>query len=690
MLPRSITRQHLDTMFQFKVVEESYGSRGQLQPGDLVIRAPLSITDADGPFRIIQYQPKTTIETENANVIFPTPTNPSNHSAGPASHRVADLNADDDSHLDVADDELRRSIIAEWEQLMSSRSLAEFVCAVCGRRTPTDKVVTVEPSRIDLTLLRNDELPGNVLPTTYNLDAYDRAILHPKGLTKLREQGTLRICVECSRPLFDGVMPRFALANWLYYGHEELPSDVKTAFRLATHVERILVSRARGSRISYKFSQLPGHYLEGTDSRVSQSCVKGNVAIHPQDATHLNDVLPPVDDTIRDTVCAVFVGETKPTRETIAKLKPVLVRKSRVKCIIQFLVAHNPWYSVSTDFKGFSQENLDQLLGRDAVEVDEGVLCSMEIGHIQHSNAVTGATDGYVPGDDGALQSSSDGMLMENVGYTDDSESPVDYNGMSLRALAHCLKGGAFIKSQAGSKLIPDFENPRLLSWLFPHLDPWGIGGFYDARRRLPLSLDQQLKYLLMVDDSPFRDDPDFAFVYYNIRQKRAVFDSITFRVAASQREYVTEQLLKVDITRLEKLIAAFKSNPKHEVRDPDDAAILKLLLKVNTVTHDLPGSNGYKVMLRNQIRALTNFVGTPTLFITLNPSDRDHPLVRLYAGHDIDVESEARGEELSRWKRTMLAAANPSACARFFDRMITQFIEVVLRFKSPKRGLFG
>ncbi|KAI0350510.1 hypothetical protein OH77DRAFT_1430978, partial [Trametes cingulata] len=42
-----------------------------------------------------------------------------------------------------------------------------------------------------------------------------------------------------------------------------------------------------------------------------------------------------------------FVGATKPTRENIEKLKPVCVRKSRIKILIDFLVANNPHYEVS-------------------------------------------------------------------------------------------------------------------------------------------------------------------------------------------------------------------------------------------------------------------------------------------------------------------------------------------------------
>ncbi|KAI0730648.1 hypothetical protein C8Q76DRAFT_573271, partial [Earliella scabrosa] len=394
---------------------------------------------------------------------------------------------------------------------------------------------------------------------------------------------------------------------------------------------------------------------------------------------------------IRDTVCAVFVGKTKPTAKNIESLNPVLVSKSRVKLMINFLTDSNDSYRVTDRFRGFSQENLDSLLGPGNEHRDEGVPCSMEIGHIQLNDAMTGATESYVPGlESQDRRPTDDDMLLESVGYTDSDDTPQNIKLMSMRAVSHCLNGGGFIKSQAGSTFIPDFENPSLLSWLFPHLDPWGIGGFHEPRRLTSLSLDQQLKYLLAVEGSPFRKDPDFAFVYYNIRQKKAVFDSVTFHVRASQRDQIVEELLKVNVETLDRMIAQLKLSPQYKARNQEEANILRLLLKVNTSSHDIPGSNGYKIGLRNQIRALINFEGPPTLFITLNPSDRDHPLVRLYAGHEIDVEDRMRGEELSRWQRSVIAAKNPDACARFFHTMISNFINIVLRFGRPGKGLFG
>ncbi|KAI9059357.1 hypothetical protein FKP32DRAFT_1530914, partial [Trametes sanguinea] len=176
----------------------------------------------------------------------------------------------------------------------------------------------------------------------------------------------------------------------------------------------------------------------------SQGCLKGNIAVHPQDSPHLNEVLPPGNDVLRDTVCAVFVGATKPTRENIQKLKPVLVRKYRVKSMITFLTENNPLYHVSGEFQGFSQQNMDDLFGPGTAHVEEGVPCAMDIGHILPNNAEEGATAGYVPEHDLPSRAPADGdeLLMETVGYTDGDDSPVNYHEMTMRALSHCLTSG--------------------------------------------------------------------------------------------------------------------------------------------------------------------------------------------------------------------------------------------------------
>ena len=617
-----------------------------------------------------------------------------------------------DAYGQVADDELRRSIIQEWQDTINTDKFQLLVCGPCGRRTDPSQISLVSCADFDLTLLRNDALPDKVKPSTYNLVAYKEALLNPKGLVDRWQVGNVRMCEACRRDLVERRrMPKLSLANWLYYAVDELPEDAKRAFKSSTFTERRLIGRAMCSRISYRFTELRRRTEDDADGGLhpesgtqvqqdasanvhsrSQRCIKGNVLVMPQNSTQLTSVLPPSPEVIRDTLCAVFVCQTKPTRDNIGKLGPLLVRKSRLITMINFMTQDNPHYACDTDFHGYSQRNMDILFGPGTEGQDEGVPCALEVGFIQDSEAIRASVAGSV--DREAVEddptTSSDELLMENVGYTMGDESPVSYRDMKMKALSQCLSGGRFLRSQGGDKFMPDFENPSLLTWLFPHLDPWGIGGFHEPAREVSVSMEEQLKYLLELDDSPFERDPDFAFVYYNILQKKAVCDSVRFRVKVADQARVIRDLLSINKDELEHIIGRFKSNSNYEPETPEQRQMVDLVNKVGTMLHDLPGTAGYKMKMRNEIQSLVNMRGTPAFFITLNPSDVNHPLVRLLSGDNIRLEQLEEGQALSDWDRMLLVARNPGACAKFFHTMISSFINIVLRYGKQTNGLFG
>ena len=202
--------------------------------------------------------------------------------------------------------------------------------------------------------------------------------------------------------------------------------------------------------------------------------------------------------------------------------------------------------------------------------------------------------------------------------------------------------------------------------------------------------MEEQLKYLLQLDDNRFERDPNFAFVYYNILQKKLVLDSVRFKVKAADQARVVRELLQVDRIELERLITKFKANSRYEATTPAQTQIISLVNKVGTMIHDLPGTAGYKLKMRNEIRAMVNMRGTPAFFITLNPSDINHPLVRVLAGDNICLEDLESGQELSEWDRKLLVADNPAACAKFFHEMISNFVTIILRYGRRDRGLLG
>lgn len=523
--------------------------------------------------------------------------------------------------MQVANDKLISSIVSEWQDAMSTDKFRMYVCGPCGRRTLSTKILPVHPSDFNLSLLRNDGLPRKLIPTMYNFAAYQEVLLNPKGLTNRNQLAEILMCDVCRRELVGKQrMPRLSLANWLYYAIEELPTDAKGAFDASTFTEHLLLARARCSRISYRFSELrksgderndtDSESFQGTDTGSrSQRCIKGNVLVMPQNSTDLVNVLPPPPEVIRDTVCSVFVAKTKPSKDTIGRLGPLLARKSRLLKMIQFLIRDNPHYACDTDFHGFSQRNLDELFGPGSEHQDEGVPCGLQVGFIEDSNATRTSMTDYTERNiiDDVPETGDERILMENVGYTMGDESPVSYRDMKLKALSHCLEGGRFVRSQGGDRFVPDFENPSLLTWLFPHLDPWGIGGFHEPRRVVAVTMEEQLRYLLELDDSPFERDPNFAFVYYNILQKKSICDSVRFRVKATEQTRIVDELLSVDRPQLEQLIDKFKRDPKYEPESPQQKNMLALVNRIGTLLHDLPGTAGYKLKMRNEIRSLVN-----------------------------------------------------------------------------------
>ncbi|KAJ3540727.1 hypothetical protein NMY22_g4175 [Coprinellus aureogranulatus] len=617
----------------------------------------------------------------------------------------------DFSHLSPPSLDLKEAIIGEWQDAMSPEKLRRSPCAVCAKLVAYGSIETVNAADLNLSLLRNEQLPIEVCPTEYNFYLYDRAILHVGGMHDRERLGLLDICEPCGRDLSNNRMPKFAVCNWLYYGRSSLPLNVRMAFQEASIFERVLISRARCNVLSCRFSTAEtresetvlkeaGHRTEpiandrGNSFRHSRKGMKGNVVVTPMDVLRLNAYLPPSPETIRDTLCIVFTGsEQVVTKEllTSRKLHPVLVRKSRVKLLIHFLMNHNSHYGKVSGFKGFSSEHLDGLfqgLG------DQGVPDRVEIAQIRESDASKALTTGLEPGiEEGFIPSDikdSDALMMENVGYTMSDRTPHAYDQMKLSAVQRCLEQKPFLNLRRGSAILPDFSNPFILSWLLPHLDPWGVGGFYHPLRSRYISMEEQLAHMLQMDDDTFVKDPEFAFIFYNVIRKKGVSQSLRFSAPVSKYRHIVDNILKVDRVQLVQLADKFKVDPVYWPVGEAELKITRLLRAIGTSTGGVPGSAAQKILMRNQIRAMITAYGSPTLFITLTPSDRDNLLVQVLSSTERGVGSLLGGEILGDWQRNLLATRNPGACALFFHHSIKAFIEIILRHGRESGGLYG
>lgn len=70
------------------------------------------------------------------------------------------------------------------------------------------------------------------------------------------------------------------------------------------------------------------------------------------------------------------------------------------------------------------------------------------------------------------------------------------------------------------------------------------------------------------------------------------------------------------------------------------NSAILELLRNINVAGSKLMASYQSRIHMRNKIFALMIRDGMPSLFITINLADLHSPIVMMYAGSEIDINT--------------------------------------------------
>ncbi|KAJ7286216.1 hypothetical protein C8J57DRAFT_1050451, partial [Mycena rebaudengoi] len=387
----------------------------------------------------------------------------------------------------------KTDIIHEWQAKLNPRVWLPVPCAVCAQVTRKLDILVCDPKDINLSLLRNEHLPIECLPTTYNLEAYESAILYHPALSIKDRAAPFNACNSCVQALSKGKQPLDSIANFQYYARDELPSAVRLAFAQATAFDLMMVGRSRATRITHLFSRNPKSVLYGTADITSQRYSQGNVAIFAQDVPTVRTLLPPDISEIREAMCALFVGSTAvPSRENIKKLSPVLVSKNRVATLIDFLLSKNEAYMTAS--VEYSADNMDALFASADQGQDVAVPTGIELACLPEPESSAGTSSYTDRGDMNAAPSTAppatfdnlavprDQLVMEAVGYMAGDTTAVDYQKMKATALAWCLDKKKYISMRSGSKFISD-RDPSLLTFTFPRLDPWGIGGFLEPRR---------------------------------------------------------------------------------------------------------------------------------------------------------------------------------------------------------------
>ncbi|KAG2085190.1 uncharacterized protein F5147DRAFT_748738 [Suillus discolor] len=355
--------------------------------------------------------------------------------------------------------------------------------------------------------------------------------------------------------------------------------EFAASFCIASTFDLMLVSHARASQITHFYAYKPSRAHNHVVKETSQRYNKGNVAVRPQDSTELRNFLPPSHDELRDAMCVVFTGQThRPSPETVKQMQPILVTKSRVHLLIEFLIANNPWYQKSG--VAYSQNNMDALFEDTDANLDCSMPAALEICHLPREGKVNANVTHEGP-------QARDSDLSDDTPVGDIVMEAVEK--MKLQALAYVLDRKQFLLSHTGEKFVADNDPGThhlncctftgLLSYLFPHLDPWDIGGFYHCGRtpKQYLSMEAQVRNLLHAN---------FAFI---------LSMNTNFRVCASQQQSLANELkaLGPSLTSLaEKWTRSV--NEKPSTMQEKKAACL--LHRLQSSTKALRGSVGYKL----------------------------------------------------------------------------------------------
>ncbi|KZV75924.1 hypothetical protein PENSPDRAFT_570654, partial [Peniophora sp. CONT] len=581
--------------------------------------------------------------------------------------------------------ELRDRIIFAWQANMEPVQWTRLVCAVCGQQRFPDDITIHNPSDDELDVLRDDSVPEELRPTSYAFNSYRFALLHPQGLIVPLQRGMIRVCNDCFPSLKRRKLPRNAIANKLYYAHDRLPANVRKAFDESSMADKMYYSGCRMTRITYIIDNPANDKKK--NKLPQQGMNRGHCSFIPQDFGTMSRVLPPPSDDMTLGLCVLFVGRgVKPTRENIGvSLYPLICSLPRIGTVGRFLTSVNPVYrELGIEF---SEENL-RTIGANFPDGEvAGLPDSVQITVLDSdSSAVVhdSMRSGYAPSERSEkLVVPVGDILIDNVGYANDSQSSVASTAAKTLALEWCLNKKPFVQVNDGSRLFPD-RHQNMLTLVFPHLDPYALGAFFHTQRIIYLSMRQQLKNMVLMKDAPFAKDPHFAYVCFNAIQRNQTSTGATFKIAESQYADFADTLME-NKGLLEVLEKKYKADPEAQPTSNTERKLLTAINQLRVMCKDVVGSNASRTRMRSRVRAMLKSLGCPALFVTLNPTDVQSLQLHVLCGGDPNEWSR-----MNAWQRTKQVVDHPAEAAIWFDRIIKLFIQLVLKHGTGEQGLFG
>lgn len=542
----------------------------------------------------------------------------------------------------------RIDIIREWTERIATE-IEEDTCACCAQLVQRCTITRVP---LDSRLLYPLGDPGRPPGTS----AKDHLILCHGGIVDNRE---VKLCETCHKTLKRKTVPRYALANGLSLG--EVPPELLEL----NFVEKLIISKFR-------------HYMSVIRvSKGGQRKLAGNAIIFAQPVAKFYDILPPPRDDLNDCLSIMFTGSSRPTYEDFTRT-PLLVRRQVVQRALRWLMANHPGYAKVK----FSQKNLDSY-AEDSPPVDVVFRPQKpDAGNIPSENLPVYATSDNGGTEDGECSFAISGLTGEELDGMSEQEKKL----FALKALRDSEPVVAYGRSSKPESI---YNNPHLYTGMFPWLFPYGIGGLKNSLIKKELGRAPHIRWYLMYHDRRFQTDPYFPFLVFNHNQITAAVRGGWLVTEKRHFDNVVERILDLDTSTLNQLIQRGQENGYIVAETEEEKKCCRILPLIEHASAGVEGSFTQRKYQRHEIKSVVYEKGLPIFFITFAPVDFKNPICLHYCSRDISISPLAPATEAAA-DRIRAIAANPVACARFFDVMVRMFIDIVLRDGKEEDGLFG
>lgn len=258
-------------------------------------------------------------------------------------------------------------------------------------------------------------------------------------------------------------------------------------------------------------------------------------------------------------------------------------------------------------------------------------------------------------------------------------------------------RGSAFVNEYArkdpmtGERNDGGPSNPNHLLGSFPTLFPYGRGGF-ETKRTINVPYEVHARWALRYHDRRFRKDSHFPFQVFGVCQKRDICRSTVLQI---KKTTFSEDLDMISTLKPEDLRkASIEEGRKLGFSNPAVRALRKKLTAVRTKVR---GSDESRNAVRSKIWGMNLAFNPPSLWITINPSDTQDPIVQVLSGVAIDLDHFCDTLGPNATERACNVAADPFSSAQFFHLIIGAVIEILFGIqKNPsgrikrREGIFG